>query len=214
MSVQKIVPPGALRRYDVNRPGSQEVIKQPLYDYQTYASAGQTSLTFFQIPQGQNNKTLADTNMEQAGALPQPKQFLIKAIEIHFASGVTPGSFGAQAASNYINDVEAVAHSGHVQLFIGSKPYLDEAPIGVFPTSWRLYAEASMSDSSTAGANQQGRVDYAKSVGPVYELPPLLIPSQQNFRVTLTWPTAVALPSGVNGRIGVRLLGDLYRLSQ
>jgi len=36
----------------------------------------------------------------------------------------------------------------------------------------------------------------------------------QNFDITLTWPTAVALPSGQNARLGVVMDGILYRQSQ
>ena len=213
MSIQ-IPPLSDLGKYAVNRPGQDEGIWQPLYDYQTYAAAGQTSLNFFQIPQGQSSKTLADTNMEAAGALPVPKRFLIQGIEIVFFSGVTPGTFGAQAAAAYINDQNAIYKSGHVQLFIGSKPYLDEAPIGVFPPSWGLGGFAALADTTTAGANQQSMIQYARGVGRVYEIPPMLLPSQQNFKVSINWPTAVATPSTVAGRIGVRLLGVMYRNSQ
>ncbi|MGZ7265373.1 hypothetical protein ACXWP3_09695, partial [Streptococcus pyogenes] len=55
-----------LSKYSVNRPG-WEAIKQSLYDYQAYAAAGQTNLTFFALPVGQSSKTLSDTNMTLAG---------------------------------------------------------------------------------------------------------------------------------------------------
>lgn len=210
----RIVPLNELNKFAVNRSGQEEAIFQPLYDYQAYAAAGQTSLNFFQIPQGQSGKTLADTNMEAAGALPVPKRFLIQAIEIVFFSGVTPSTHGAQAAAEFVNDVNAVAKSGHVQLFIGSKPYLDEAPIGVFPQSWGLGGFAAVADGTTLAADSQTLIQYARTVGRLYEIPPILIPSQQNFKVSINWPTAVATPSTVAGRIGVRLLGTLYRNSQ
>ena len=210
----RAIPLSEVDRYAVNRAGQNEAISQPLYDYQAYAAAGQTSLNFFQIPQGQSSKTLADTNMEAAGQLPNPKRFLIQAMEIAFFSGVTPGTFGAQAAAGYINDVNAVYKSGHVQLFIGSKPYLDEAPLGVFAQSWGLAGFSALADSSTAGADQQSMVQYGRTVGRLYEITPIFIPSNQNFKVQITWPTAVALPSTVAGRIGIRLLGTLYRNSQ
>lgn len=212
--VMKVVPLSDLQRYNVNRPGQEEGIWQPQYDYQTYATAGTTSMSFFQVPQGQGGKTIADTNIEQAGALPIPKRFLVQAIEVVFYSGVTPSTFGAGAAANYINDVHAIAKSGHLQFFIGSKAYLDEAPIGVFPASFGIGGFAAASDASTAAASQQTLVQYGRPVGRTYEITPILIPSQQNFKVILDWPAVVATPSGVDGRIGVRLLGTLYRNSQ
>ena len=203
-----------LGAYSVNRPGSSEVVYQPLYDYQVYAAAGQTSLTFFQTPIG-GAKTIADTNMQVGGVLPAPQRFLLLAIEVAFFPGNNPGTFGAQAAANNINDVNAVAKSGHVQLFIGNKPYLDEAPIGVMPQSFRLAGISALADQTTIAAASQSRIDYAVMAGPLYRLPtPLLIPTQQNFRITMDWPVAVALPSTVAGRIGVRMLGYLYRSSQ
>ena len=211
---RSVVPLSEIGKYAVNRPGQQEALYQPLYDYQTYAAAGQTSLTFFAIPQGQGGKTIHDTNMETASALPNPKTFLIQGIEIVFFSGVVPGIFGAQAAATYLNDVNAVHQSGHVQLFIGSKPYLDEAPIGVFPPSFRLGGMAALADTTTAAADAQSRIDYATMAGATYSITPFFLPSQQNFKVTVDWPAVVALPSTVAGRIGVRLLGTLYRNSQ
>ena len=204
----------AREKYAVNRYDEKEGIIQPIYDYQPYAAIGQTSLIFFQVPNGQGGKTLADTNMTSAGQLPAPKSFLIQAIEIKFWSGVVPGTFGAQAAANYVNDVNAVLKSGHFQLFIGSKPYLDEAPIDVFPPTTRMCVDGALSDMSTTGADMQSMIQYASGCGRTYTMSPLFLPSNQNFSVTLNWPTAVALPSNVAGRIGVRLLGTLYRDSQ
>ena len=66
-----------LQQYNVNRAGSIEAVRASLYDFQTYAAAGQTSLTFFQVPQGQSGKTKADTNMEAAWRLAAPKRYLI-----------------------------------------------------------------------------------------------------------------------------------------
>lgn len=209
-----VIPLSEVNRYAVNRKNQPEAIFQPLYDYQTYAAAGQTSLSFFQIPIGQSSKTIADTNMESAGQLPSPKTFMVQAIEVAFFSGVTPSTHGAQAAAEYVNDVNAIHKSGHLQLFIGSKPYLDEAPIGVFPQSWGMGGFAAVADTTTAAADSQTLIQYARTVGRLYEIPPLYIPSNQNFKVTLDWPTAVATPSTVAGRIGVRLLGTLYRESQ
>lgn len=206
-----------VQKYRVNRPGEAEVIRQSLYDYQTYAIAGQTSLTFFQVPVGQSSKTIADTNMEMAGALPRPKYFLIEGIEVQFFPGNAPGSFGAQPAAAVfnINDVYALSRSGSLNLFIGSKTYLEEAPLGRFPPSNRLEVGAAVADQTSAGANLHTKIDYAALGGRPYSLmPPVLLEPNQNFKVTLTWPTAVPMPSGVTGRIGIVLNGILYRLSQ
>lgn len=204
-----------LQKYAVNRGGDYEVIGSALYDYTTYLAAGQTELNFFQTPQGQGGKTLADTNMESAGSLPNPKNFLVTALEINFWSGVNPAVFGAQAAAQNINDVWTFAKSGYLEFYIGSKNYIQEAPMNVFPAINGLVVQAALSDVTTAGAALQNRVGYANMGGKPYNLAsPVALVSNQNFRVSMKWPTAVALPSAVDARVGVRLRGYLYRLSQ
>ena len=204
-----------LQKYAVNRGGDYEVIGSALYDYTTYALAGQTELNFFQTPQGQGGKTLADTNMESAGALPNPKNFLVTAIEVNFWSGVLPSVFGAQADADGLNDTWTVAKSGYLEFYIGSKNYVQEGPLGVFPAMNGLVVSAAVADATTAGANMQSRIAYSNLGGKPYVLAsPVALVSNQNFRVSMKWPTAVALPSGVDARIGVRLRGFLYRLSQ
>lgn len=204
-----------LTKYSVNRGGQYEVIGASLYDYTTYAAAGQTELNFFQTPQGQGSKTLADTNMEAAGSLPAPKNFIVTSLEINFWPGGLPSVFGAQAAGVYLNDVATLAKSGYLEFYIGSKNYIQEGPVGVFPAANGLVVAAAVADQTTAAAASQTMIDYANMGGKPYILPsPIALVSNQNFRVSLKWPTAVALPSTVAARIGVRLRGYLYRLSQ
>lgn len=220
MAVKRAISLSAAQRaYAVNRTGEHEVIWSPLYDTQAYAAAGQTILSFFQVQQGQSSKTLADTNMEAAGSLPAPKHFLCTGIEVTFHPGNTPGSVGdravaATAPGRNWGDLFAFYKSGLLRFFIGSKDYLVDAPVGVFPPGYRLSGGAAITDQTTAAAASLSQIDYAAVTGKPYDITPVFIPSQQNFRVTLEWPTAVALPSGVAGRVGVRLMGYLYRLSQ
>lgn len=205
-----------LQQYNVNRAGSIEAVRASLYDFQVYAAAGQSSLQFFQVPQGQGGKTKADTNMEAAGSLPAPKQFLIEQIEVHFYPGSTVDTFAAAAAALPAqgDDVYAVMKSGWLDLFIGSKSYLTEAPIGRFPPSTGMKLSSAMaSNSATVG---EVKSEYATFGGVVYKLSPeiLLVPTQ-NFNLSLNWPAPlVALPSTVAGRIGVVLKGIMYRNSQ
>lgn len=209
-----------LQKFDVNRRGEYEGIRQSFYDYQTYANAGQTSLNFFQVPDGQSSKTLADTNMTSAGQLPQPQHFLVESVELYFFPGVLPTTLAAALAeTEFANDVYTVAKSGSLDFFIGSKSYLQEAPIGRFPPKTKLEVEAAHSiqrlQASAANAEDQVSTDYAAMIGRPYFLdPPILLVPNQNFSVKLTWPAVVALPSGVDGRIGIVLDGILYRQSQ
>jgi len=217
MATRNVPTLAELEKYNVNRAGEFEAVRQSLYDFQTYAQAGQTSLTFFQVPIGQSSKTLADTNMELAGQLPNPKMQLIQSIEIAFFPGVLP-SIGpvADAPSAFVNDVYTVAKSGWLELFIGSKSYLREAPIGRFPPKTKLEGFSAIATSLTAGAATQSRDAYAVFSGRPYMVDPwILLKPTQNFQVSLNWPTAVALNAAdTTARIGVIMDGVLYRNSQ
>lgn len=214
------------KRYQVNRSQEYEVTRQSLYDFLTYDSAGQTSLTFFQQPIGQASKTIADTNLELAGQLPAPKFFLVESIEIQLFPGVDPVTVTNATdspnavESEFTNDVYSVAESGSLDFFIGSKSYLQEAPLGRFPPKTRLQPEFAASiqsrEATATDSSNQLKMDYAAFCGRPYFLDPykILIPPTQNFTVRLAWPSAVALPSGQDARIGVVLDGVLYRLSQ
>jgi len=212
-------------KYKVNRSQEYEVTRQSLYDYTAYAAAGQTSITFFQQPLGQAGKTIADTNLALAGQLPAPIYFLVESIEIHFYPGNLPVNVDNSAASpdaiapNFANDVYEVQRSGSLNFFIGSKTYLEEAPLGRFPPKTRLETEfAFAKNATTAAAESSNQIssDYAAFCGRPYFLDPykVLLAPTQNFNVTLTWPAAVALPSTVDARIGIVLDGIQYRLSQ
>lgn len=203
----------ALRKYAVNRSNDYEVIGSALYDYTTYLAAGQTELNFFQTPQGQGGKSLADTNMESAGSLPKPKNFIVTAVEVNFWAGDNPATFGAQAAADRINDLWNFSKSGYLEFYIGSKNYIQEGPMNVFPPFNGLVVSSSLADVSTTGANMQSAIAYGNMGGKPYQLAsPVTLMSNQNFRVSLKWPVPVAISA--DARVGVRLRGYLYRLSQ
>lgn len=209
-----------LSQYSVNREG-WEAIRQTLYHYQAYAQVGQSQLTFFQQPQGQGGTTASDTNMTLAGQLPKNQEFLIQSIEVVFlpttptVAAQMPAAFGAQAIAQIVNDAYIVGRSGNLQLQIGAKPYLQEAPIGRFPAKARFSLDAALADVTSAAANLQSRIAFGAWGGRPYLLSPadLLLPENQNFSITLNWPEgvqAIANPA----RIGVVLDGFLYRRSQ
>lgn len=209
-----------LNKYSVNRPG-WEAVRQSLYDFQAYAAAGQSVLTFFQTPNGQGGKTASDTNMVAAGQMPANQEFLLQSIEVMFLPTVpavtaqNPATFGAQAIAQIVNDAYIVGRTGNLQLVVGSKPYLTDAPIGRFPPKAHFCLNAALADVSTAGASFQSRIAFAYWTGRPYLIDPasLLLPQNQNFSVTLNWPEGVQAITNP-GRIGVILDGILYRRSQ
>jgi len=215
-----------LQNYVVNREG-WESIRQTLYDSAAYPAAGVTQLSFFSTPVGQGTgfgggaKTFTDTNMDLAGQLPTNQEFLVTSVEILFepttptvAAGM-PAVFGAQAVAANVNDVYIFRRAGNLKFVIGSKPYLQEAPLMKFPAKADMEIDAALCDVTTAGANFQSRIAYAKAVGRPYMLNPanILLTSNQNFSITLNWPEglqAIAQPA----RVVVSLDGFLYRRSQ
>lgn len=194
----------ALKKYNVNRVGQFEVIWQPLYNYQDYLVGGHNILTFFVNPVGVAAGQSSTTNMLAAGQLPRPQEFLVTGAEVTWENGAVIAQPASAVQSNW-QDAKDVLNSGNFDFFVGSKSYLRDAPLGVFPQSYGL-----------GGAGQQGALvglDYARGIGRPYQITPVKLTANQNFNVTLNWPEGV-VPVVTQSVIGVRLNGFLYRLSQ
>lgn len=207
------LPLASLAQYNPNRPDATEALWQPYYDRQSYGTAGATSFSFFQTPNGQGGKTFADTNMLAAGQFPAPTAFLCTAIQVVFYPGALASITGTQGAvSSFWNDTLAVSNAGYLEFVIGSKPYLRDAPVGKFAPNFTINGVAGAGvGAATAGTVVQS-TNFARAAGRYYEITPLLIPQNQNFSVTLYYPTAVAVT--VTGSIQCILDGFFYRQSQ
>jgi len=200
--------------YNPNYPNSIEALRQPFYDFQAYAAAGTTSQIFFQQPVGQGGRTYADTNMSLAGQFPAPTSFLVENIQIAYFPGtsISQTIATARALQNWI-DVVAFSQAGWLEFQVGSKVIFRDAPLGKFPTNFTIGGVATISaiDSDLA-AGGTADAQFARMVGKVYEIVPILIPQNQNFSVTLNFAVAV---TGVAGaRVGVLLDGIYYRRAQ
>lgn len=208
-----------LERYNVENVEAIEGIWNPLYHYQAYAAAGQAQLTFFQTPVGQGGLTYDDTNMLSAGSMPAGQNFLCVGVEVLFFAGTAPAVNGVPGGASHlaalksINDTWTVQKSGRVRFFIGSKDYLIDGPIGVFPAQNGIEGTAA-ANGSTANDTLNTLVNAAAIRGPVYQITPVRLTSSLNFSVFIETNGLVPLPSAVAGRIGVRLLGFQYRRSQ
>ena len=221
----------------VTNPGQSEVIRQRLYDYQLYATAGVTQLTFFQNPIGAgitsaiggtvgSAKTIWDTNMQLAGTLPSGIAFLVESIEVLFLPGsvsttntytqVGQSVFAATAAASVmgaLNDVNTFYQSGCLRFNVLSKNYLTETPLLAFPPKAHFDLSAAVASNSATTAEVAAQLN--KSSGrPYYLEPSISLQPAVNFEVVLQWPAAVATPSGFNGRVGVILDGYMLRASQ
>lgn len=221
----------------VTNPGQSEVIRQRLYDYQLYPTAGVTQLTFFQNPIGAgittalggtvgSAKTIWDTNQELAGTLPSGKAFMVESIEVLFLAGsvstantYTPigqSVFNATAAATVmgaLNDTNTFYQSGCLEFNILSKNYLRETPLLAFPPKAHFDLSAAVSSNSATTAEVAAQLNKA-SGRPYYLEPSISLQPAVNFEVVLKWPAAVATPSGFNARVGVILDGYLLRASQ
>lgn len=206
-----------LEQYNVNVEGQPEVVYQPIYDFQDYPVAGFAERAFFQVPEGQAGKTFDDTNMSLTAALAVPINMAITDVQVWFFPPSVPGRTPATATiGDNWNDVDAVLQAGNLQLEIGSKEYLVDAPLMKFPPQARLGGIAALSAATTVAAlTIDNEIDYATGAGRIYDLVPLRLISQQNFVIRLRFTPAVALPNGATaGRIGVALGGFRYRLAQ
>ena len=214
------IPPNVkqiLQMYGAYASGVVEAHYQPLYSMLAYPSAGQANFSFFTT--GSTPATLNTTNLPgNGGQLPSPINYLILGVEVIFKSGLTPGSIvttsGETAADDYYaaidNDV------GYFELKIGTKPYLQVAPLSALGESDSPTYNVALSAATTASAttinNVAGNfVPARQSAG----ITPLLLKSNESFYVTITYPGGkVALPSGKAGVIGVRLNGYQYQNAQ
>lgn len=206
-----------MTQYNVNVPGVVEAIWQPRFDTLPYLAAGQTQMKFFQRPSGAAGVTEDLTNMQLAGTLPAPQQFLITGVRLEFlpAADITQIDPASEAdLGDYANDVQTVMRSGVVVFSVGNKEQNRDAPIGKFPPSHRLFVNTSIADQRVEGAGQISGSAYAQSTGQLYNITPTNVPYSQNFDVEIKWPVAVPLPSGNDGTVRCHLEGYLYRSAQ
>jgi hypothetical protein len=221
----------------VTNPNQSEIVRQRFYDYQLYATAGNSQFTFFSQPIGQGvttaigatvgtAKTLWDTNLELPNTLPSGKAFMIESIEVLFFPGsvsttntytlASPVLFNATASAAVqaqIADVNSFYQSGMLELNILSKNYLRETPLLAFPPKANFNLDASAASNSSVTA-LNGAVNMRAAGRPYYIEPTIALQPAVNFEVLLRFPAAVATPSGFNARVGIILDGYFMRASQ
>jgi len=213
MTLRNDMKPPALsarKNLAVNRDG-EETVYWPLYDEGTYPSTGISELNFFQNPIGQLGKTMEKTNMTGAGQLPANQSFIVTGVCVDISPSFFPSDIGGSPLAAYVNTLNLIANSGSARLFIGSKDYIQMAPIGSMPSKYRLSGFAAIADTSTAG-NVNSQIVYAATAGEEHKITPLDIPSNQNFKFSMHWKNLV--PTTFNASIRVYLNGWLTRNSQ
>lgn len=212
---------------------TQDVIWGPLYDFQSYGTQGGTQFTFFTAPIGSGTtsapgangtKTIADTNLRAAGQLTKGNAFFMTGFEVLLFPGAAstfgPGEGAVTEAKTgqFCNDIYAIGKAGTAVLTVGSdRKYIEDGPLNMFPPVTRLALAAALATTFNATAASTAtldQVDYAAWSGEPYTIVPIYIDSNQGFQVQLNFPTAVAPPSAIAPRIGVRLRGYLIRNAQ
>jgi hypothetical protein len=221
----------------VTNPDQSEVVRQRFYDYQLYATAGVASMSFFSQPIGQGlttapggtagtAKTRWDTNLELPNTLPSGKAFMIESIEVLFFPGSvnTASTYTMQLLANFdataadaavaaFNDINSFYQSGMLELNVLSKNYLRETPLIAFPP--KAFFDGSSAVTSNGAATGITSINAIGARGrPYYIEPTIALQPAVNFEIVLSWPAAVATPSGFNARIGVILDGYFMRASQ
>lgn len=218
-----LVPPPAMDMMDpqwasqfaVNVAGMTEAITQPFYSAVTYPAAGTAgTLNFFNnVPGNPAAITSEDTNMQQPNIFPSPTSFLLQGIGVELLPGFAASRFGAQSANGQLLDYYTVMSRGVLTLSIANKPYLQVTNMLSLPTRSHINGVAATTDATTAGAALQTMVQVGYSDGPVFSPRPLLIPTMQNFNISISYPLgAVALPSAnAATRMLVWIYGTQYR---
>jgi len=208
---------------------TQDAIWAPLFDYQSYGTQGGTQFNFFTAPIGQGTtsapgasgtKTIADTNMTSAGQLTKGNKFFCTGIEMLLFPGIEPGR-GSVALADvglFVDDIYAIGKSGNLEFKVGSdRWYAKDGPLNMFPPTTRMAVSSAIAvtnDTDSTATSVVEETQYACWSGEPYSITPVMIDDNQGFQVQLNWPVAVAPPSTVAPRIGVRLRGYLIRNAQ
>lgn len=193
-----------------------EPIHQPLYSCYLFDSALVNSdALMFQYAVGGSVATnistatvatTLHTNLPAAGFLPTPKVFLvtgIRIIPVELTSGlITPIDDSAAASSaavtwtgqdiNGLEDLQRLIYGSYVRFFVGTKDYLI-APTWITPANTGIAGDAAVAmqaGSTPVNTGEFQRITTFHSMGRYFGLDryPVLIPSQQNFFLSLNFP--------------------------
>lgn len=198
----------SLQKYGIDINKVKDVSYNALYDYQDYAMAGVSTMTFFQVPIGQSSKTLADTNMKLAGQLPKGEEFLVTGIEVAFfpsSNDISTDDATLQYAYDYYRVMRAPSW---LQFNILNKDYVQQGPLCKFPPAQHFELNSAMAEGNAALHSSS----ILQHVGQTYEIVPVALQSSMSFDVTVNFKTVI--PVNSDGRIGVSLRGFRYRNAQ
>lgn len=182
-----------------------EAIPAVLYDTQTYAAAGSTTLQFFLTQQV--DQTLG--NLQTAGILPQPQWFEIHGIFCDFLGVPVIRAAGAAATTNagQLDDIELVLKSARAtwELTIAQKSYTVMPLTYLHASGGAVGFYAGLFTAATA-VNQGNNGIQGQTWAPNGSI---VIPPTQGFNIVLRFVAGVAISAETNIRIS--MAGVLHR---
>lgn len=193
-----------------------------VFDTAIYAAAGQDSLSLCAVPEGgqlndnSRSKTSEDTNLNAAGTLPNNQVMLVKGVQLLFLSSITAGHADADAAYTaatqkfLANDVAAFYNHGLLHLALKGVDIIKDGPLMMFPPQSHIEGSAAVANTDT---DNNKNIELINCKGHAYPIEPFTWRGGEVLTAKLLWPNGkVALPSGLTGRVKMRLYGDIYEV--
>jgi len=218
MSARQRIPLEQLKNYN---PAEKNKVKFGfIYDTAIYAAAGQDSLSLCAVPEGgqlndnSRSKTSEDTNLQAAGTLPANQAMLVTGIQLIFtpssAIGHAETDATCTAAKLLANDVAAFYNHGLLHLALKGVDIIKDGPLMMFPPQSGVKGSAAMVNTDT---DNNRTIELINCEGKPYPIEPFSWMGGEVITAKLLWPNGkVALPSGLTGRVKLRLHGDIYEV--
>ncbi len=175
---------------------------QPWLYYDRLTAAANTTpannLLFFTTPMS-STKTKLDTNLKQAGRLPDPKHFLVMSIRFMFGSNMT------------VADIQAMIRNYYVELEIGDKIFA-EGHIDMYPGGGGIDGVATTTATTTTITALNNGIATPSATNNWGSEHGIHILQGQTFQVRLISPSAPTLAASGHG-LDIRAIldGNLYR---
>jgi|SRR5882672_216208 len=172
-------------------PNQVQTRRRAYYSYVAYPTAGQSVFSFFGQTIGQSNRQL--TNIQRSGHLDNP--LIVKALRTrYFITGQGVNSWnGLDASTLYSDIVNGFFTAGVLRLVISSKEWFQlPSPFLYAPAAYgvpELYTAGTKGNNISRGP--YAYPGYCGRAGSYLVDPQFLIGSDQNFQVTVEYPSGV-----------------------